>query len=177
MKIFLRLKHWQLFGIFVVIPVFAQVTVEIFFDLYLDQPDIGERLSSIIFALGLVYEILWISAGVTLLHRHLPNDVKIDLNKFKTCLYSEILIYLTYEIVFMGNESVPRQSMLVYLLLWVGFACHLFVSHQAAVNLVSIEKGRETTFKEQALTFICFVFPPIGVWFIQPRINRINEKV
>ena len=52
------------------------------------------------------------------------------------------------------------------------FYCLTFV----AKNLVKAETGKRVTFYDYAGPFFLLWFFPIGVWFIQPRINRLYAK-
>lgn len=49
----------------------------------------------------------------------------------------------------------------------------LFISMLVAISLVSAEKKDAAAFREYFSTFLLFLFVPIGVWFIQPRIQRL----
>jgi hypothetical protein len=45
-----------------------------------------------------------------------------------------------------------------------------------AKNLVKAETGKRVTFYDYAGPFFLLWFFPIGVWFIQPRINQLYAE-
>lgn len=52
-------------------------------------------------------------------------------------------------------------------------ASFLLVLILAAKILVSAERQKDATFREFFSTFLLLIFFPIGVWFIQPRVQRL----
>ena len=42
--------------------------------------------------------------------------------------------------------------------------------------LKSIEKGKRADFGEYIGDFFLVVFLPIGIWFLQPRINKVTQS-
>jgi len=43
-------------------------------------------------------------------------------------------------------------------------------------SLVTVESGKQATFYDYAGPFFLKWFFPIGIWFIQPRINRLYAR-
>lgn len=39
--------------------------------------------------------------------------------------------------------------------------------------IVKLEKGREVEFSEYIVTLVSIIIFPIGIWFVQPRVNKI----
>ena len=68
---------------------------------------------------------------------------------------------------FRGVEMIP----FIYLM----YATINSLSFPAKV-LNSIERNREVSLSDYIGDFFLIVFLPIGIWFLQPRINRILEN-
>jgi len=49
----------------------------------------------------------------------------------------------------------------------------IYMAYIASVIIKSIELNRSAKFPEHALLVIGILFFPIGIWFIQPKINKI----
>lgn len=87
-------------------------------------------------------------------------------------------IYLFQSIYneFNGYSSSYIPSSLIdvlYLLKFLVYPCIFFVLVFVAKALVTIEKGMSVSFKQYVLTLLLLFLLPIGIWFIQPRVNKI----
>jgi hypothetical protein len=54
--------------------------------------------------------------------------------------------------------------------------CILYPLYFISKNLVMAELGKPVTFSGYATAFFLIWFFPIGIWFIQPRINSLYKK-
>lgn len=59
------------------------------------------------------------------------------------------------------------------LLTSIGAVAYLFCIHFNAKLLKSVELKREAMFSEFSSDFLLILFFPIGIWIIQPRLNKI----
>lgn len=62
-----------------------------------------------------------------------------------------------------------------WLFLYVLFA-YLHVHWFPASLLQTVEKGQRPDTRKTVLWFLLYFFWPVGVWFIQPRLNRLLEE-
>jgi hypothetical protein len=69
----------------------------------------------------------------------------------------------------MVNESI---SLILTLLAAVGI---IYSFKNVAQSLKSVETGDKARFKEYIIDAILIFCFPIGIWFIQPRLNKIYE--
>lgn len=56
----------------------------------------------------------------------------------------------------------------------------IYTFYNVPKSIRSVELGRKVSFKECIIDFLLLFAFPIGVWFIQPRINRlyaVNELI
>ena len=62
----------------------------------------------------------------------------------------------------------------IYNVIWIlSLVAWLYCCWFIARLLVSVEQGRLTPFRMYVGDFISMIFLPIGIWWIQPRINRV----
>jgi hypothetical protein len=54
--------------------------------------------------------------------------------------------------------------------------CFFYCIHFASKSLKAVELQRTVTFRDYVADFFLFWFFPIGVWFIQPKINKIFNR-
>lgn len=179
----LKIKHWQLFTLLFAIPFLFQMLM---MRVVMKSNDPGIFISFfpflLIYVLGLF--LSWFYAMGVKLHQKLPETVKMNLGRFKFFLFSPlvymmilfIFMYVTFSDISAGNQSgpgafvwlIPLQIFSVYCI----FYCLYFISK----SLKSVELQRPVEFNEYAGEFFLIWFFPVGVWFIQPRINKLFES-
>lgn len=182
MKIFLKLKHWQLFGTLVVIPLIFQI---ILMDTVVPE---NENIMFVTY-----FPFLWISYIVILfgwlytlgasLHKKLPTSVNINLTLFKVFIiipvaYMLFLSIFIYEIVvkiYLIPILNPNILAIIIPLHLFSMFCIIYCLYFIAKALKSIEWQKPVTFSDFAGEFFLIWFFPIGIWFIQPRINKLFD--
>jgi hypothetical protein len=164
MRFLLRLKHWQLF-LLIVLPAY-----------FISNSLIGRIIDCVwmVFFIGWIYVI-----GISM-YTLVQNKDKFNINYFKfSCLFVSvafaaiIIIYGGYSI---DQSFYQRDSGLILLL--ISFHAYLIWSllhifYFAAKALVSVTEGDVVRFSEFYRTFLAFCFYPIGLWFIQPAVQKI----
>lgn len=183
--ILLHLKHWQIFLLFfsplILLGLFAFMitVVPISSDiLLLINPILMLAFTFLYFGLVWVY-------GVNL-HKKLPKDTNMKIRRFKlffsiTAVYPIVFFTITFLLFFEINVLF-----LLFLFFIIAIPLHLFVLFSSvytfifmAKELRSVEMQKEATFRDYVETLILLsIFFPLGVWIIQPKINKIfsNEK-
>ena len=164
MKCILTLKHWQLFLLILIPP-----------SLNLESPW-GEILGSIslltlfawIYAIGFYGQEIIVNRGLKT-----DNFIYFKFNTLLSCFYFLIAISLEQ------NEKIKidmKFDLKTIVVLIIGFYC-LFAAFQAILfvcrTLVTIEQNRNVILSDYFVTFVLignFIF---GIWFVQPRINKI----
>lgn len=183
MSFFLKIKHWQLFGLLIVIPMVLQVLlsgrtiVENVFSRSFDYFPLVMIIFTVLF-FGWQYSI------GTKLYRKIPQTVKMNLTRFKICIFVP-LIYICILTIFMicflnglldlkqVNSSIFSLVILIHMFaMFCIFYCFYFI----AKVLKAAEIGRSVIFNDFSGDFFLLWFYPIGIWIIQPRINKIFNK-
>lgn len=182
MNIFLRLKHWQLFGLLMGIPIILQVVgmASIFAS---KDPTAMLTTFPIMMILFIGVFIGWFYALGTNLNKKLPDTVKMNLTKFKWFLFIP-LGYMLFLCVFMfglaknlsgGGQPNPAILLLIVPLHLFSMFCIFYCLYFNAKSLKAVELQRPVTFSDYAGEFFLIWIFPIGVWILQPRINKMFD--
>lgn len=181
MKTFLRLRHWQLFGLFVVPPVVLQFITIWHDDTYTWGNFTVTLLLMIVFGailLGWIYDL-----GKSL-HTKLPPTVTMSLKRFKIFFFIPAIYILLGAIVMIAGEPsfiAQEKSNLVILSLilllhFISMFGILYCFYFIAKALKSTELQKPVKFSDFVGDFFLIWFFPVGVWVIQPRINTLFGK-
>lgn len=178
MNFFLKLKHWQLFLVTWGIPIILN-----FFTI--GNPVMIIRLAPYIMVFFVVGTFGWIWSIATVLHPKLPAHVKINLNVFKI-LFAIPMVYIVGLLIWMANifsgpsvEPADDNGAMIALIIiplhLISMFC-IFMSLRFAVKIMkSVELGRMAKVGDYIGDFLLVWMMPIGVWFVQPRLNILAE--
>ena len=180
---FLSLKHWQLFGLLFGIPMVFQIIT------------IGSVISNndpttffyffpimMILVVGLFFG--WFYALGTNLHKKLPPTVTMNLTRFKIFLLIP-LVYIVFISISMaglfsdisnGGQPNPAIFALIVPLHLFSMFCIFYCLYFNAKALKTVESRKSVTFSDFSGEFFLIWFYPIGIWIIQPRINKLFER-
>lgn len=185
---FLKAKHWQIFMITFGLPIILEI-IAMPFMIIGNNPMVIMKIMPImmIFFIGGFFGWFWaIAIG---LQNKVPTEVKMKVKKFKVFFFIP-LIYIILIFGFMGfafggileNGQQPSGGMIGGLVgiivplhlfsMFCIFYCLYFVSK----TFKTVELQREVTFSDFAGEFFMIWFFPIGVWIVQPKINKMIEN-
>lgn len=188
MDLFLRLKHWQLFLIMLVAPIFIQVTIMLI-AITSHDPLLALHGLTIIMALYMGTLLGWFWAMGKNLAAKLPPGVTMNVNRLKGFLLVPaiyfLLVILLVEIAATG-EIDPSYDMipfyvaglvLMILLHLFSVFCIFYAVYFITKSYKSILLGREAEVGDYIGEFFLLWFWFVGVWIIQPKINEMfGEK-
>jgi len=190
---FLKAKHWQLFLLNFGIPILFQFILwgsmisvvssgnEANFELMFKYLKIFPLF--VIFYLGVFFGWLY-SIGVGL-NKTIPNGLKLKVRKFRIFLLIPIcyIILISIFIVPIIDSSrdivsLPNIAILTIIVLLHLFSmfCILYCFYFVAKTIKTAELQRNVRFGDYAGEFFLIWFYPIGVWFLQPKINKIIRE-
>lgn len=150
-KLVLRAKAWQVFLFFVGATV-----------LY-------DNVTSVALSIPLVW--LWC------LGASLDSLAAKNLRRDLTLLSATALLQIIYAFVFSPWVADSRPLTTPIVISSIGISlCFTYMLYFDATALVLAEYGRHANFSELAGPVLNLLFFPFGIWFIQPRINRLYEK-
>lgn len=179
---FLTLKHWQLFGLLVGIPMIFQFVImgSVF----------ASRNPTIMFAVFPVMMILfigiffgWFYALGTNLHKKLPETVTMNLTKFKIFLFIPVVYMLIlsvfmfgmFSIISTGAEPNPLFLVLIVPLHLFSMFCIFYCLYFIAKALKAVELQKTVKFSDYVGEFFLIWYFPVGIWIIQPRVNKLFD--
>lgn len=180
MKFFLSIKHWQLF-----LLQFMPPAVLIPWSVNLMLAGHKGPNFFIVFAVttalsaGLLFG--WLYSVGTFLHPRLPFSQKMNLNKFRLLLLIPFA-YIGFVLVFIlaasatVHKGTPMDNSYA---LWIvplhlfSMFCIFYSLYFTAKSLVAVELQESVIFSDFSGEFFLMWFFPVGIWFVQPRINKI----
>jgi hypothetical protein len=181
-NIFLRAKHWQIFCLLVVLPFVIEIAVKINFGAGVDlatreDPFEGREMAillSLATFLSFSCTLVWFCSTGSFLSSTVPPRIRMNARTFHFALiflpmYFAVILLLA---AFNRGHSVLAGVLIVPLNLLTMY-CLLYLLYFVSKNLAMAELGSRVSFSDYSTSFFFLVFFPIGIWFIQPRINRV----
>jgi hypothetical protein len=179
---FLTLKHWQIFGLLLGIPMILQFVMmgSVFSS---NDPSIMLAAFPFIMILYIALFFSWFYTLGTQLHKKLPQTAAMNLTKFKTFLFIPVIyifaisIFMTglFSSISAGEEPDLGTFALIVPLHLFSMFCIFYCLYFIAKALKTAECQKYVTFRDFAGEFFLIWFFPIGIWIIQPRINKLFE--
>lgn len=199
----LRAKHWQLFLVTIGIPFSIHIiSMIILFVIFINYKN-TDFSNTFIIVIGIIFILLMLAGLVSSsmlyawnwaigigLQEKLPIPLRSNTRYFKLCfLYPIIHVLLLFPIFIVALvynintkiEPIANNIILLYAIFLpfhlMAMACMFYNIYFAARTFKTTELQRKTTFSDFAGEFFLIWFYPIGIWIIQPKINRmIDEK-
>ena len=193
MSIFLRAKHWQIFLLLFVIPFILQtVMMGILFSNLIHNPNPALVFDYfkffpliMILIMGTLFSWFW--AVAINLQKLVPADVKMKVTKFKVFFFIPIvyllLIVTAVPIIASSQFTNFKDPSPIFFAFAFIIPLHLFCMfcifyclYFVAKTFKTVELQREVTFSDFTGEFFLIWFFFIGVWIIQPKINKLVES-
>ena len=179
MKFFLTLKHWQFFVFACVLPFFIDLTSFINYS-------IGAiYVFPLMMILFVFFFFGWFYAVGTNLYPKLPAKAKMSLTRFKIFLFFPVFYILAISVFLVvsmipystsGGPIEPWIFLLILPLHLFSMFCIFYCLYFIAKALKSVETQVSATFSDYLGDFFLIWFFPIGIWVIQPRINKLFDE-
>ena len=174
---FLRAKHWQMFLLLFGVYCVGQAAVMSSISATARSPeDFGE--AGLLFGVVMVPFMFCFFGWFWSMGSFLSSIVQPAL-RLKMGFFRFALIYpALYVFAFIGFFQSPKPALFAVI-----FPLHLFAMFCMFYNLYFVSKslalaetGKPASFYDYAGPFFLIWFFPIGVWIIQPRINRLYAE-
>ena len=177
MKVFYKLKHWQLFVVLFLIPFLVSSALQVAIFLSFNS----EPYIAILYLFGIAWGALllgWLYSVAMGSVAKLPTGVSLAVARFRLFILAFVAIIALSTVFSLfvpaGGESVSNEA---GLLIFAGAVFGLFCAFHSlwftAKALKSVELGRAVSFSDFGGDFMALWFLPIGVWIIQPKVNRL----
>ena len=172
---FLRAKHWQVFvlvwgayfvGTMVLVGSVPEGPVE--------NPLKVGPFTEVVMSPSIVCLMGWMwSMGSFLVSISEPS-LKLSIHYFRFAIIFPTLYLLTALPFFLSRNSTVEAIILPLHLLTM--FCLFYVFYFISKSLVIAEKCEAVTFNDYALSLFLLFFSIVGIWLIQPRINRLYAR-
>jgi len=158
----LKMKHWQVFLLFALLYVASK------------SPFSNQLTNGSLFLVALVGYVGWYAVLGNTLYNYLPRGTTYNLVWFLINAFLLIVSFGAVLILFDGNLQIDGLAAILgfYIFFAIG---HLFWLPAAA--LVASETKKKPEFSQYAGTMLQLIFWPVGIWFIQPRLNRLQASI
>jgi hypothetical protein len=180
MKLFVRIKHWQLFLLLFGIPLVLLFTLPD--EIILDNSIKGLRFMVAAVTVYLAILLSWIWSLGKNLHQILHYNIS---SKSRFVMFNVSVLFIITDIIFIfwailnyaGSTELPA---FLFPALVIGHIiamfCVFFSSAFIAKTLKMVELKRAVTKGEWFGDALLLLAYPLGIWVIQPRVNNIFTK-
>ncbi len=183
MHTFLRLKHWQLFILFYAIPFILYIIIVV-------ATIVSQNLTGL--TVGMIFLVLysfgtfgsWMYAVAKMSYDMRPQGSDMRLARFQMALiipafyFALLFLILFYFISNLPDISVPNPFLLLLIIPFhfLSIFCMFYTMYFVAKTLKSAEVQYPVHFSDYFVDFILVWFLPVGIWFLQPRINALLAR-
>jgi hypothetical protein len=197
-SLFLKAKHWQLFLLTFGIPLALHIItmVTMFIKVFNDEtPDPTVMFGYfklfpviIIFFVAIFFGWFWsVAIG---LQSKIPTHIKMNVARFKIFFFIPLIYILTIAIflvkLFSSLSETTSASHAEFMMRSFAFIvpihvfsmfCIFHTLYFVSKTFKTVELQREISFSDFAGEFFMLWFYPVGIWIIQPKINKMAEEV
>ena len=159
METILKLKNWQVFPILFLGYLLTVISIE-------DYPGVSITFK----ALGFTIIFGWI----LVLGKAISKISKGDDSLFTINAVIVISFFILFSVIAQGKEFNVEGILAIPLMYLLFAIAHIFV--YPVKELKSIELNRDAKFKDYWRLFLLMIFWIIGIWFIQPRLNKVIKN-
>ena len=187
-NLLLKAKHWHLFILTFGIPLILQffIMARIFTKAFINEEISTTNMfsnSMVLIIITLAFSsilLFWIWSVSIGLQKKVPETVKLKTNRFKFFFFTPIvymIIYLTIVFPsFMNSNINPMLFLIIIPLHLFAMFCMIYCLYFTAKTFRTVELQREVHSGDYLGEFFLIWLFPIGVWIIQPRINKIVNE-
>lgn len=193
----MRAKHWQLFTLTFGLPMLFQIIlmISIFSDLADNREPNAASMITIFSILAFFMVIFasvyygWIWSVATGFQSEIPKYIRMNITLFKLFFFFPLVYLLLFVIIFIlliGTISVPGPRTdpgiipsflpLVFIFHIFSMFCIFYTFYFTAKTIKTAELQRDVNFSEFAGEFFMIWFYPIGIWILQPKINKLVKS-
>ncbi|PWD99542.1 hypothetical protein [Marinilabilia rubra] len=182
---FLNARHWQIFLITFAIPFFLQMAVVPVL-LVTEIPWIMLFVMPVVVILYLGSFMGWLWSMAIGLQKKMPSGVTMKVKRFQYFFFFPIIylpllvvsiIYFSGTLAMSGGEpelgSIWLFLSIIVPLHFFAMFCMFYCLYFVSKTIRTVELQREVTFSDYAGEFFLLWFYPIGVWFVQPKVNAL----
>lgn len=123
-------------------------------------------------ALGYAFLLIWILSIFNILFK--KGTISAKKYIWQIIVIINILSLLGIALLHIGSIVNFADGYLVFIVQY-GLCFLLYSIIEVSISLRKYELGRNPSFEEWFVQAVCFFFYPLGVWLIQPKLNKMTE--
>ena len=183
---FLKAKHWQIFLAIFIVPYSLRA---IAMAITKSNPEKTAEISPFIMVIFLLGLFGWLWSIATRLKEKIPAGVKMKMTKFKLLLFIPVIYipvsFCLFDIVLDNLKNSPEAPNIVLMVISLAIMVPLHILsifgflysfYFVAKTCKTAELQKEVKFSDFAGDFLLLLFFPIGVWVMQPKINKLSNN-
>jgi hypothetical protein len=174
---FLRAKHWQIFLLVFGVAFVGEVVTIFMLPIKASSITVMQTAFpyAIVATLSLCAHLAWLWSMGSFLNSIVQPQNRIGVASFRVTLVYPALYAFAFLAFYKKLDSLP-ETVVIPLHLFAVF-CLLHNIYFVSNRLVVAQSGEPTgSFLDYAWPFLLLCCYPVGVWFIQPRINRLHAQ-
>lgn len=176
-RFFLRAKHWQIFLLLFGIG-YVGATIALLVDMVTarTQEELVRVSLPFVFMMMLFMFCFvgWFWSMGSFLSSISRPTLRLRVRFFRFALFYPTVYILIFFATF--NVTRPALLALIFPLHFFAMFCLFYDLYFVSKSLALVETGKQVSFYDYAGAFFLLWFFPLGVWFIQPRINRLYAE-
>jgi uncharacterized membrane protein YfbV (UPF0208 family) len=176
-KIFLEWKSWQIFLLIVIFPFATQsLIMKAFINSAETDPSILFTVMPLFMLIFIGIYLLWFWSLGTELNKIVPENIRLKATRFKFGIKFCAIYMVFFQIFFVATangNSFGALMPIIFILHIVAMYFMFYSIYFISKNLVTFENHENDKSASSKGTFFLMWFFPLGIWFIQPRINKM----
>jgi hypothetical protein len=172
-RLIVRAKHWQVF--LLLFGLFFLGNVVGFWSMTRGSEEAFKVLSPILALtelLGVCF-CLWLWCLGLFLTSLLDEQRRLNYQLFQFTTIYPPLYMLLFIVVFPRLNLNPGLLLMIFPLHTLATFCLLYDFYFVSKSLASVEKARRASFPDYVGYFLALWVFPVGIWIVQPRVNRL----
>ena len=168
MSIYLKAKHWQLFIVLVGSMFLAQAMMA-------KSIMNGDLPNPLVMAIPTFFVAIvffgWLWSVASACSKALPPELTSSTKPMQFCLvYTLVYLFISGSFFFGAGGQLKGYIVVMHLLAMVSI---FYALGFTAKQLAKLERGQNVSFFSYSGPFFLFWFFPVGIWFIQPKVNQL----
>jgi hypothetical protein len=179
---FLKLKPWVLF-LLISTSLFLKI-IQLYLNTILGMADMMliYRIQILINIIAFTSFQLWIFSIITVFRKEIPLEQRPNLVGY----YIALIILVVHEILSISPVVFARLFGIDATAVYKNYELYRYIiipivtlynMNLTARILLPLERGRRVRFSETIIYSLGFLFTDIGLWWLQPRINKIANSL
>lgn len=177
---FLRAKHWQIFLLLFGIGVVGDLAaISSSISARVQSPEDFGKVSLLVgveIVLFMFCFLAWFWSMGSFLSSIMQPALRLKMGFFRFAIIYPALYIFVFIALFQSISTKPTLFAVIFPLHVSAVFCMFYLLYFVSKSLVLAETSKPASFYDYAGPFFLIWFFPIGVWFTQPRINRLYAE-